>query len=242
MVELEGKRVLVVGATSGMGRATAAMALRERMEVVIAGSRLDRARRTAEAIGGGTPVEIDLSDPGSIAGAAEAVGAIDHLVVTAQSPAAVATIAPLAALDFEALRRVFEVKFFGSLALVRAFAPHLARDGSIVLMSGAASRRAIPGYVALGALNGAVEAAGRQLARDLAPVRVNVVSPGLVRTEAFDGVPEDVREAMFRRSAEALPVGRVGRPEDIALAVLGLLANGYVTGTVHDVDGGSLIV
>ena len=127
------------------------------------------------------------------------------------------------------------------LRAVREALPNLAKDGSIVLVSGAASRRTMPGHALLGGLNAAVEGAARQLAKELAPIRVNVLSPGLVRSGAYAGMPLDAREAMYAARAMALPVGRIGMPEDIALAAIHLMKNGYVTGVVQDIDGGGLL-
>jgi NAD(P)-dependent dehydrogenase (short-subunit alcohol dehydrogenase family) len=237
---LEGKRVLVVGGTSGMGQAVAETARALGARVWIASSRAERGTAVAEAIGA-DGVELDLSSPTSIEKAAGTFDHVDHLVVTAQSARGVATITPLERADMGAVEQIFAVKLFGVFRLIKALIPVFARDGSITLFSGAASRRVIPGHVALGAVNGAIEAAGRQLAKELAPVRVNVISPGLVRTPAYDAMPEDRREAMFRARAEVLPAGRVGVPEDIALAVIHLMQNTFVTGTVQDVDGGGLL-
>lgn len=239
---LTGKTVVVVGGTSGIGLAVAAAAAAVNAEVRIGGGRAERAAAAALRIGAGVVgAAVDLRRARSIAGFFADIARIDHLVITAQSPLAVSTLKPISAFDAAAARDVFEVKLFGMLAAVKAALPLLARDGSITLLSGAASRRTIAGHAVLGAVNGAVEAAGRQLARELAPIRVNVVSPGLTRTEAYDAMPAADREAMFAARAKALPVGRVGRPEDIALAVLHLMRNSYVTGTVNDVDGGGLL-
>lgn len=242
MSRLTGKHVAVIGGASGMGAAIAAHALGEEARVTIAGSSRERLAAAAARLPG--PVQtgfVDLADPDSIEAVGRGLGALDHLAVTAQSPAALRTLKPLAALDFGDLDAAFRVKLAGMLRLIRACLPGLARDGSITLFSGAASRRTIPGHVALAALNAAVEAAGRQLAKELAPIRVNVISPGLVRTEAYDAMPASEREAMFAARARALPVGRVGTADDIAMAAIHLMCNGYVTGVVQDIDGGGLL-
>lgn len=242
MSYLAGKHVVVVGGASGMGEAIAARALGEGGRVTIAGSSAERLAAAAARLDGraGT-ILLDLADAGSIAACANSLGRTDHLLITAQSRAAVQTIRPLAELDFDVLHQAFAVKLFGALRLVRAMVPAMSRDGSITFFSGGASRRIIPGHVGLAALNAGLEAAARQLARELAPIRVNVISPGLVRTSAYDAMPEAQREAMFEARARALPVGRVGQPDDIALAALHLMANGYVSGAVQDIDGGGLL-
>ncbi len=238
MCDLSEATVVVIGASSGMGRAIAEAAASKGAQVVGTGASDKTATAIEQAIGGGRGHALDMSDAASIAAFADQLDHVDHLVIPAQARGAAETIAPLDSVDMAAVRWIFDVKFFGMIALVQALLPKLTAQASITLFSGAASRRSIPGHVALGGLNGAIESAGRQMAKELAPRRVNVISPGLVRTPAYDALPEAQREAMFAAREKALPVGRIGRPEDIAQAVLHVMTNGYVTGTVFDVDGG----
>jgi NAD(P)-dependent dehydrogenase (short-subunit alcohol dehydrogenase family) len=242
MNQLSERHVVVIGGSTGMGYATAATALAEGARVTVASADHARCLAAAARLGHDAKGAIcDLASPASIERFFSSVGGIDHLVITAQASRAVATIQPLASLDWAQAEAAFAVKFFGMLRAVREALPNLAKDGSIVLVSGAASRRTIPGHVLLGGLNAAVEGAARQLARELAPIRVNVLSPGLVRSDAYAGMPADQREAMYAARAKVLPVGRIGTPEDIALAAIHLMKNGYVTGVVQDIDGGSLL-
>jgi NAD(P)-dependent dehydrogenase (short-subunit alcohol dehydrogenase family) len=240
MMGFADRHVAVVGGSSGIGRAIAQGAVAAGARVTIASSGVAKREAAAAAIGA-RALALDIADPASVAAFAAALGPVDHLVVTAHSPASLGTIRPIAAQDPADATRVFAVKVLGTLAVVRAAAPHLARDGSILLVSGAAARRIMPGHVVLGAANAAVEAMGRQLARELAPVRVNVISPGLTRSEAYDPLPEPARAALFARAA-ALPVGRAGEPAEIAAAALALMDNAFCTGAVLDVDGGGLLV
>ena len=114
--------------------------------------------------------------------------------------------------------------------------------GAIMLFSGVLSRRPGLNCSGLGAVNGAVEALTRALALELGPdIRVNCMSPGMVRSEAYAGMPDDAREAMYRDTGASLPAGRVGEPNEIAKAVLATLTNGYQTGQIIDVDGGHMI-
>ncbi|WP_325100373.1 SDR family oxidoreductase [Streptomyces broussonetiae] len=110
--------------------------------------------------------------------------------------------------------------------------------GSVVLTTGTAGQRPLPGSSAVSALCGAMESRTRAPAVEGAPVRVNVVSPGVVRTELWREAPEADREELFRSSAESLPVGRVGEPADVAEAYLYLMRGGCSTGSVVVVDGG----
>lgn len=238
MASLKDQRVLVVGASSGMGMAIARAAADAGAAVTGTGSTPERSEWLKQQLPEIDTAALDLGSAASIDAFADMVDAVDHVAVTAQAKGAARTIEPLETADFNAMRAVFEIKLFGMLALVQKLIPKLSASGSVTLFSGAASRRTIPGHVGLGAVNGAIEAAGRQLAKEIAPARVNVISPGLVRTEAYDAMPKDQREAMFKAREAALPVGRIGDPSDIAQATIHLMSNGYVSGIVMDVDGG----
>lgn len=238
MDELKDSVVLVIGASSGMGAAIAQKSAMNGAHVIGTGASEATASGIADTIPGAVGRVLDMSDADLVAALVADLDRVDHLVIPGQARGAAKTIAPLAEVDFDGIRGIFDVKFFGMLTLVQALLPKLSEQASITLFSGAASRRTIPGHIGLGGLNGAIEAAGRQMAKELAPRRVNVISPGLVRTPAYDALPAEQREAMFAAREKALPVGRIGHPDDIAKAVLHIMTNTYVTGTVMDIDGG----
>jgi NAD(P)-dependent dehydrogenase (short-subunit alcohol dehydrogenase family) len=236
-MSLEKKRILIFGGSSGIGLATAQTAALCQAEVIIAGrsqEKLEAARR--QIAGSVRTLAVDLTDAAGIEQALSALGPIDHLVVagSSTSPGSVGSI------EVAAARAAFDSKFWGAFHAVRH--ARFNAGGSVVLFSGIFSRRPSPGYSTLAAVNGAVEAFGRALALELAPIRVNVVSPGLTDTPAYAALPEGQRQGYFAAVAGRLPVKRVGRPADIAAAVLHLLTNGYTTGAVVDVDGGALLV
>ena len=131
-------------------------------------------------------------------------------------------------------------KFWGPYRAIKA--AQMQPTGSITLFSGVLSRKPSPDMVAVAAINAAVEGLGRALAVELAPVRVNVISPGLVKTAAYDGMSDEQREGIYQTAAAHLPVRRVGEPEDIADMALQIMTNPYLTGAVLDIDGGSLLV
>lgn len=162
---------------------------------------------------------------------------IDHLVVSGSS-VKTGTLADLPLVDAEF---TFRSKFFGPYLCAKH--SKVAPTGSITLFSGILSRR--PGHndCILGPVNAAVEALGRALARDLAPVRVNTISPGMTRdTGAYLGMSEAAREGMYAGIAKALPVARVGTPDNLAEATLALMTNPFITGVTLDVDGGGVLV
>ena len=213
---------VVVGGASGIGKAVAkALSQRPgRVEIV------------------GRKAGLDIADPAAVEAWFDRLGPIDHVVVTAGSQAPGGKVTEV---SFEAAKAAFDVKFWGSLAVARAATKHIRPGGTITLTSGFLARRTVPGTYVKTAMNAALEAATKILARELAPIRVSVVSPGLTDTEAYSGMADDARRTMLDRAAASLPAGRYGRPEDLAAAYLFAIDNPFVTGSVVDVDGGALI-
>lgn len=213
---------VVIGGTSGIGAAVA-KALTQRPGRVEIASR---------ATG------LDIADAASVAAYFRKLGPIDHLVVTAGSSAPGGKVADI---DLHAAKAAFDVKFWGSIVLAREAARYMRPGGTITFTSGFLARRTVPGTFVKTAMNAALEAVAKILARELAPLRVNVVSPGLTQTEAYAGMAGDAREAMFDRAAATLPAGRYGKPEDIARGYLFAIDNPFATGSVIDIEGGALI-
>lgn len=239
---LYGSRALLLGATKGIGFALAGDLVTQGARVTISGrsedsvgtalARLKAADPHARADG----LVLDLREHSAARTALAQAGAVDHLVLCGSSDIA---WGPFATLSMEAVERALHMKLTGFLNAVQAVLPQLAEHGSITFVGGAASRAALPGSVGLAVVNGGLESAARTLARELAPRRVNLVSPGLTDTEAYDGMPPAAKAAQFAAAAGRLPVGRTGEPHDIAQAIRFVIANAFVTGSVVDVDGGA---
>jgi NAD(P)-dependent dehydrogenase (short-subunit alcohol dehydrogenase family) len=233
---LENRTVLVIGRGSGIARATVTALLAAGAKVVAAG----RDQEALAAAYKGTAVEtatVDLNDEASIAALAESIE-VDHVVSTASARARglVGELTPAAMLGS------FQTKVIGPILLAKHFAPRLPADGSFVLFSGHSARKSHPGMLAVGATNAAVDAVARSLAVELAPLRVNAVSPGTIDTGAYDGLGKAAKADLFAHRVAENPVGRLGTAEDVADAVLFALTNTFVTGTSLPVDGGEPIV
>ena len=231
---LAGQKVVVVGGSSGIGLSTAEFAKKEGADVVIASRNKERLNSAAEKIGA-RPVVADITSDESIASLFKQCGVVDHVVVTA----AQLRSGPFKTVPMEDVRATMESKFWGCWRVARS--AEISKGGSLTLVSGYLSIRPRPNSAIVGAANGAIESLARSLALDLAPVRVNAVSPGIIDTPIRAAMPEASRKEMLAKTAAALPVGRVGLGEDIARQILAFMANGFATGSVVYIDGGALV-
>jgi len=237
---LNGERVVVLGGTSGLGYAVATKAARAGAAVVVASSRRERVEAAVASLGEGAEGRVvDLADEANVRDFFAGVGPFDHLVYTAGESLLTGDVA---ATDVSAARAFFDVRLWGAFAAAKYAGPLLRPSGSIVLTTGAAGRRPHRGWAVAATLCTAMEGLTRALAIELAPIRVNVVCPGVVRTPLWRDMPEAARDAMYRDLGATLPVGRVGEAEDLAEAYLFLMRERYATGQVVVVDGGAMLV
>jgi NAD(P)-dependent dehydrogenase (short-subunit alcohol dehydrogenase family) len=232
-----GQRVVIIGASAGIGEAAARAFAARGAAVTITGRSKERLDQAAHRIG--HPVlaaELDATSRGALDAFFATTGTIDHLVLTA-SPGAVG-VGPVATVDEAALRQAFDGKFFAHVKAIQAALPHLRRDGSVTIITAASARAAFPGTAGIAAANGALETMVAPLAVELAPLRVNAVSPGVIDTHWWNAMPEDQRRAYFDSVAAVSPVRRVGKPDDVAEAIVYLAGAGFVTGIVLECAGG----
>jgi NAD(P)-dependent dehydrogenase (short-subunit alcohol dehydrogenase family) len=231
---LAGKKVVVVGGSSGIGLATAEMAKAEGADVVIASRNAEKVKAAADKIGAKGMI-VDVTNEKSVADLFGAIGPVDHVVVSA----AQLRTGPFKTVAMDDVRATFEGKFWGAWRCARA--AEIKPGGSLSLVSGFLSVRPRPNSAIVSSANGALESLTRALALELKPIRVNCVSPGIIDTPIRAAMPETARKEMLAKAAAGLPVGRVGLAEDIAQQILTFMNHGFMSGSIVYLDGGGLV-
>ena len=250
-MSIENKRVVIIGGSSGLGLATAKAGAAAGAEVIIASRSAERLEKAKAEIGNKIQAFVlDVTDEAGMKAFFEKIGPFDHLVTSIADhlvvPIPDGTFtegaygsfleknAPLA-------KRAFEVKFWGQYRAAYYAAPKLREGGSITFFSGCLAGKPERGAVIMGTVNSAVEGLGRALAVELSPIRVNVVSPGLVDTPLHAVWSQEKRDAVYGALAASLPAKRIGNTEDMAQAVMYLMSNSFTTGSVLHPDGGTTL-
>jgi len=231
---LQGQRVLVVGRGSGIARAVTLAARDAGAKVIAAG----RDKDTLTAAYAGEPAisteTVDLTDEASIAALGEQFGSVDHVVSTASARAR----GRLAELDRDAIRQSFDTKVIGPLMLAKHLAARMNEGGSLTLFSGVAAAKIAVGTLGVAITNGAADTLARSLALELAPIRVNAISPGVIDTGAWDALGEQGKADYFAGMSARNPARRIGTADDIANGVLFAMTSTFLTGQTLHIDGG----
>ena len=236
----ENKQVVIVGGSSGIGLAVAEEAASQGADVVIVSSSAERVQEAIKSIGGEARGQaVDVSDEKAVESFFSNLGTFDHLVFTAGDSL---QLNELAKTDLKQARRAFELRYWSALTTVKYGSPQIRKGGSIVLTTGVAGRRPHSGWVIAASVCGTIEALTRALAVELAPIRVNAVCPGVVRTNLWQSMNADAREQLYESVGKSLLVGRVGEACEIARVYLFLMQEGYSTGQTVVVDGGAVLV
>lgn len=230
---LQNISVLVIGGTSGIGFGVAKAAQEAGANVTVASRSAEKVANASTRLGT-EGVELDTGDAAMLEGFF-AGHSFDHIFCSAAST----RVDAIRSLPLEDAYGSFDSKFWGAYRVARAAS--VSPGGSLTFVSGFLSARPKAGAAIQGAINAGIEGLTRCLALELAPTRVNCISPGLIKTEMYDTLDGDGRKTMFDGAAERLPVGRVGTPENIATQALALMANPYMTGSTIFVDGGGAI-
>jgi NAD(P)-dependent dehydrogenase (short-subunit alcohol dehydrogenase family) len=230
------RHVAVIGGSAGIGLAAARRFVERGDRVTIGGRDSERLAAALAALGeNAQAIAVDATDADSLRRFFAEAKAIDDLIITVTRRGGAGPAAGLADVD---LLGAFAGKTVAHLVAVALALPTLATHGSITLVTAGSAQSALPGTAGLAAVNGALEAAIPVLARELGPLRINAVSPGVIETGWWDEMPADARRETFATFAQRAPVGRNGTPEDVAKAIDTLVDNGFITGVVLPCDGG----
>ncbi|MDK4740240.1 SDR family oxidoreductase [Rhizobium sp. CNPSo 3464] len=233
---LEDKHILIFGGTSGIGLATALQAKAAGARVTVVGLDRDRSRRAAEQHGFADWRAANVTDPEAIREALSDVGQVDHLVLLAGSFA----MGKVLEADISLLRLAYEERIWSVVHILRTLGDKLAQDASITLVSGALTHRPDGnGTAIIASACAAVEVLGRGLALELAPRRVNTLSPGPIDTPLLGKTMGEARDGFVRAIEAQHPLHRFGTAEETASAAVFLMTNGYMNGEVLHIDGGS---
>lgn len=238
-LNLSGKKVVVVGGKTGIGLGVAEATRAAGATVIVASRRISPIEERPD-LKGFLQVGMDMRDESAVKAAFEAIGPLDHLVVTAAPD--LGTWGAFMDADMHGVRSYMEGKFLGSWACARHAASHLRVGGSITLLSGGMATRPKVGYAAVTSTFAAVEALSGSLALELAPIRVNTIRPGFIDTDMWGFLPADHRAGLRQKVEATFPSRRAGKASDIGHAALFLMTNPYVTGTVVEVSGGENLV
>jgi NAD(P)-dependent dehydrogenase (short-subunit alcohol dehydrogenase family) len=235
-MEKHRETAIVVGGSSGVGLATVRRLAARGVRVIAVGRDAAKLEKALDGLPGYvSAATADASDRAALESLFAGIGQFDHLINTLSGGEGGGAFAEL---PLSALRRGFEAKLWPHLETLQAAQPHLAPGGSVTLVTAISARIANPGTSGLAAINGALESMIGALARELAPARVNAVSPGVIDTPWWDDKPAAFKQGLFETQAATLPAGRVGQPDDVAQVIDMLTVNSFVTGTVIPCDGG----
>jgi NAD(P)-dependent dehydrogenase (short-subunit alcohol dehydrogenase family) len=235
---LDGAHVVVVGGSTGIGREVVRHAAAAGAAVTVGSRSAEKLAKVADELGDQVKTRtVDVTDEDSVRAFFAEISDIDHLVVCPGDMA----VGSVYDVSMEDIQRCLNTKIIGQLLCVRHAGRKLSSSGSIVLLAGAGGYKPLAGLSMTAAANVGISGLGRSLAVELAPIRVNVVVAGMVDTPLWSGLPESARQEMFIQAAKTTPVGRIGAPDDIAVAVLHMLTNTFVSGSVFHVDGGATL-
>jgi NAD(P)-dependent dehydrogenase (short-subunit alcohol dehydrogenase family) len=237
--KLVGQKVVVIGGTAGIGLETARRARSEGAEVILAARNPERLEQTAIEIGALSSAAFDVTDFERLGRFFDDLPApIDHVLVTGPGP----YYAPLADFDLEKARRDVEAHLLLPLQVARNAAKKVRPGGTLLFMSGTGGRSTAPGFTLISALTAAMPAMTKNLALEIAPVRVNLIAAGFVDTPLSAAILGDQLEARRERLRTTLPIRRVVGPADIAMLAVHIMTNTAVTGATYDIDGGQQLV
>jgi NAD(P)-dependent dehydrogenase (short-subunit alcohol dehydrogenase family) len=236
---LEGKRVLIFGGSSGIGRATAFLAHQKGARLVLAARDLEKLERVQKELGAGVEIApLDVSDEAAVKSYFASLDPVDHIMVTVGGPLYVT----LAEMDFEQARDVVQTAIWGSMYIARYGSPRIRSGGSLTLMTGSGIHRPGIGF-SLGQVVGrGIEALTENFALELAPIRVNALAPGFVDTPLSAFILGEGLQARRDELTRILPIHRVIQPEDVAFLAVHVMENSVLSGSILTLDGGQRLI
>jgi NAD(P)-dependent dehydrogenase (short-subunit alcohol dehydrogenase family) len=234
--------VAVLGGSAGIGLETARLAQAERASVVITGRNGERLEQAAAEIGAGQTAQFDVQDEPAVARFfgqfGQRSGPLGHVLVSAGSP----YYAPWDELDVTDAMNYVGSALAVPINVARHAAPRMGPGGSLTFIGGTGARRPGKGLTIIGAVSAALPALIRNLALEVAPVRVNIIAPGFVDTPLSASLLGDQLDARREELRRTLPVHRVTEPSDVAALALQLMVNPVLTGATYDIDGGQQLL
>jgi NAD(P)-dependent dehydrogenase (short-subunit alcohol dehydrogenase family) len=237
--QLLGQTVVVIGGSAGIGLETARLARDGGAKLVLAARNAEALQRAASELGAQRSAAFDATDFAQLERFFNELPApIDHVLLTGPGP----YYAPLAEFDFDKARRDVEAHLFLPMQVARMARTKVRAGGTLVFMGGTGGRHAAPGMALIGALTAAMPALVRNLALEIAPVRVNLIAAGFVDTPLSASLLGNQLDARREQLRNTLPIGRVVGPADIAALAVHLMTNTALTGGTYDIDGGQQLV
>lgn len=235
-MDLIRKRILIVGGTSGIGLEAAKLLVKDGAEVIITGRDHEKLKKAVNETGASAlSPAVDATSRDALDLFFSKIGALDHLVITLSGGKGAGNFSEL---NLDDLRSGFEGKFWPQLNCLQAALPYVNKNGSITLITAVSATSRKPGFSGLAAINAGLESMVPILAKELQPLRINAISPGVIETTWWDQYPEATRQQLFAKFKEAIPAGRIGTPEEVALAIVSVIKLTYLTGHVLQLDGG----
>ena len=233
-MDIDGKKAIVFGGTSGIGLSATQMLSDKGAHVVALSRNPEKLQNVPKNV---VTKKMNVLDRDALEQFFQEVGEYDILVNSATGGAR--AVGPFLSMDLDGYRASFD-KLWGYTNVVRYGTKYLKNDGNIVLVSGSPARKCRPGQIAISSVGGAVEAFARGIAPEIAPKRINIVSPGIIDTP-MSPLQGKEREDYYKNTTNNNLIPRAGTPDEVATGIIFAIENEFITGTTIDIDGGWLI-